>query len=165
MLITIDGPTGSGKTTLAAQIEYFTKQAGDTCEVIHLDDLYGGWKNALGENLTKSLDDILQAFNGKEEIQLPQFDWHSSSFISPKLIRRPEVLILEGVGSGQPITRPHAEIKIWINVPAQVGLARVIARDGESIKPFIEEWQREELAHFAQSGSQGAADYHVSGAP
>ncbi|MGO1280054.1 MAG: AAA family ATPase, partial [Cellulosimicrobium funkei] len=38
-LVVVDGPAGSGKTTLAAQLE-----AALPAQVLHMDDLYEGWR-------------------------------------------------------------------------------------------------------------------------
>src|SRR4051812_4977918 len=39
-LVCVDGPAGSGKTTLAAGIEAELSLTGAACTVVHLDDLY-----------------------------------------------------------------------------------------------------------------------------
>ena len=56
-LIAIDGPAGAGKTTLAAKFfdEFSTTK---TVALIHMDDLYAGWENALDHRLTSRLADI-----------------------------------------------------------------------------------------------------------
>ena len=59
-LIAIDGRAGAGKTTLAAR--FFDELAVDkSVEVIHMDDLYDGWENALNERLTQTLESIVNA--------------------------------------------------------------------------------------------------------
>jgi uridine kinase len=49
-VIAIDGPAGAGKTTLAQEIfrAFSTKSS---VQVIHMDDLYDGWGNALSSDL------------------------------------------------------------------------------------------------------------------
>ena len=59
-LIAIDGRAGAGKTTLAAR--FFDELSVDkTVAVIHMDDLYDGWENALDERLTQSLESIVKS--------------------------------------------------------------------------------------------------------
>ena len=49
LLVSIDGPAGAGKTTLAKDLlDEFTN-----ADVIHMDDLYRGWALTLGPNLTR----------------------------------------------------------------------------------------------------------------
>ena len=53
-IIAIDGPAGAGKSTLASRIQSgldYSKVA-----VVHMDDLYAGWENALTSTLTRTLE-------------------------------------------------------------------------------------------------------------
>ena len=56
LLISIDGPAGAGKTTLATNIA----NTFSDCHIIHMDDLYRGWVLTLGPNLTRELISILE---------------------------------------------------------------------------------------------------------
>ena len=51
IVITIDGPAGSGKTTLAKEL----MSSLDSCYTIHMDDLYEGWDSTLTPKLTAKL--------------------------------------------------------------------------------------------------------------
>ena len=55
IVLTIDGPAGSGKTTLAAALESRIASSGRSSTTIHLDDIYNGWEDALGASLTANL--------------------------------------------------------------------------------------------------------------
>ena len=52
-IVAIDGPAGSGKTTLASRIA--STWVDENVVTIHMDDLYDGWENALSERLTRTL--------------------------------------------------------------------------------------------------------------
>jgi len=164
-LITIDGPAGSGKTTLAEIIHENLAKGGESVATIHMDDLYAGWDLALSPELSYSLEQILKAYCERGRIQIPQYDWLEERFSSPLTIDSPDVLILEGVGSGQKITRDSADIKLWIEAPREIAFARVLERDGENIRPQMQQWQLRESAHFLKEGTKSAADYQVKSAP
>jgi hypothetical protein len=68
-------------------------------------------------------------------------------------------LILEGVGSGQSSIRASLAALIWIDINDSQGLARVIARDGESIRVPMEKWLTLQEQHFRVEGTQNAADF------
>ena len=55
LLITIDGPAGSGKTVLAQEISDALSTLGQISTTIHMDSLYDGWENALTSSLTTML--------------------------------------------------------------------------------------------------------------
>jgi uridine kinase len=164
-LITIDGPAGSGKTTLAEMIHENLAKGGESVATIHMDDLYAGWDLALSPQLTQTLEQILKTYFERRQIQIPQYDWLEERFSSPITIDSPNVLILEGVGSGQKITRDSADIKLWIEAPREIAFARVLERDGENIRPQMQQWQVRESAHFLEEGTKSAADYQVKSAP
>lgn len=147
MLLAIDGPAGSGKTTLAAKLEY-EHQLTSTVQVIHMDDLYDGWENALSEDLTLKLSEIIKAHKAGENFNINRFNWNTMKFGEAELIHSTEVLILEGVGAGQKIVRDAGATTYWIEVAPEIGLQRVLDRDGHHLRELMLKWQKNQDAHF-----------------
>jgi len=144
-LIAIDGPAGSGKTSLANQLASNLKSA----TTIHMDDLYNGWEDALTATLTRHLEEwILDPLTHHQTVKYQKFDWTSGAYGPPTEIKDVELLILEGVGAAQARIRQQADLTIWIEVGPQIGLARVLNRDGAQILPYMLKWQERESAHF-----------------
>jgi len=164
-LITIDGPAGSGKTTLAGLIEGALLRDGVEVLTIHMDDLYNGWEKALDSSLTEALEKLMKDLAESDFLNVPQFNWSKGRFGEPLVLPTPQVLILEGVGSGQRVTRTMAEIKLWIEAPSDLALQRVLDRDGEEIREEMQRWQVSETEHFLLEGTKSAADYRAKSAP
>lgn len=163
-ILTIDGPAGSGKTTLATELSLRIRLAGFSVEIVHMDDLYNGWDRALSEDLSMTLRSIVKGYR-EGEVTYDIYDWHKKSYTERKTFASPEVLILEGVGGGQRSIRNEIDVCIWIEAEPEVALQRVIERDGEEIRPFMAKWSIDQAAHFAQEETRGAADYCLDGAP
>ena len=156
-IILIDGPAGSGKTTLATKL-----QSEFNCEIVHLDYLYNGWDEALGESLTTVLKNLVTDFASGKDHLLNIFDWNSYSFNSTILIKASEFLIIEGVGAGQSATREFATTLYWVEADPQIGLARVLERDGIEIEAQMRRWQKREASHFAAERTREYADLIIS---
>ena len=59
IVVAIDGPAGSGKTTLAQKLVNDLSDA----QVIHMDDLYDGWNDPLSAKLTaRVISQLFQPF-------------------------------------------------------------------------------------------------------
>ena len=139
-IILIDGPAGSGKTTLSNKLS-----AELNCQVVHLDDHYNGWDEALSSDLTKVLLHIVESFvNGRASV-VPTYNWHLAKFEGNKEISAAETLIIEGVGSGQRQIRPFASKLYWVETEPEIGLARVLERDGAEYEERIKAWQMREI--------------------
>ena len=146
-LIAIDGRAGAGKTTLAAR--FFDELSVDKrVDVIHMDDLYNGWENALDERLTKTLESIVNAHQKKEGFEIDIFNWQSMSFDSKRQINPVDILILEGVGAGQKVVRDAGATLYWLDIDADDGIARVLKRDGNQIASQMKQWQIAQEIHF-----------------
>lgn len=166
ILVTIDGPAGSGKTTLASQLENQLRAEGRSVVTIHADDLYNGWQDALGESLTQLLaNQLLPGIATGHAFQLPHFDWYLDKYSTSNIYPSSSIFIFEGVGSGQRVTRAATALTIWIGIPDDLGLRRALERDGESLRPQMENFQLAQREHFLKESTEAAADYRFQGAP
>jgi uridine kinase len=147
VLLAIDGPAGSGKTTLAAKLqsEY---QLASTVEVIHMDDLYNGWEQALSNDLTAKLSEIIQAHKDGKNFYIQRFNWATMEYGEAELIQSTKVLILEGVGAAQKVVRDAGAKTYWIETTPEIGLQRVLDRDGGHLRDLMLTWQSYQDLHF-----------------
>jgi len=159
VVITIDGPAGSGKTTLAKELAL---ELGSTY-TIHMDDLYEGWDSTLTPKLSAKLLEILQNLKDKNEIRFTPFDWHLNNFAPEIELAAPKYLIIEGVGSGQSAIRDLVSLALWIEVEPELGLERVIKRDGPTVAEFMPAFIVAQNAHFSKEATKNSADYRLSG--
>jgi len=157
-LIAIDGPAGAGKTTLAAGFfdEFSTSK---TVALIHMDDLYDGWANALDDRLTSRLTGIIDAFAAHSRFTIPIFNWATMRFDLSQTIEPSDILIIEGVGAGQKVVRDEGAILYWLDIEPEVGLARVLERDGYEIESQMQQWQLDQDAHFLRDETRANANH------
>jgi uridine kinase len=160
-LISIDGHAGAGKTTLAGEL-FLAFSLTRQVEVIHLEEIYGGWKDAVGPSLTQALTKLLEDLSNERTSLLPVFNWEFMEFDSPKEISPHDLIIIEGVGSAQEIVRKYATATIWLDVDPTTGLQRVLARDGMGIREQMLDWQVKEDAHFLKDHTRETADFILS---
>jgi uridine kinase len=146
-LLAIDGPAGAGKTTLAAKLEA-EFSAHSTVRTIHMDDLYDGWESALGGALTQTLGEITSAHLNGTKCTIKIFNWHLMRFDRQEVIVPTDYLILEGVGAAQAVVRNAGATTYWLDIDAEAGLKRVLARDGAHIEKEMRQWQIQQAIHF-----------------
>ena len=160
-LIAIDGPAGSGKSTLAKDLYLYYSATRDV-NLLGLDDIYDGWDNALGQKLTNDLEKMAQAHADKTSFSVPIYNWATSSYGDVRDVEAREILIIEGVGSCNISIREKLTTSIWLDIDQQVGLTRVLARDGEAIRNEMVKWQEMESKYFAKDLTRESADFILS---
>ena len=157
----IDGPAGSGKSTLAENLYLFLSTSREV-NLLGLDDIYDGWKNALGSKLTSDLGAIASAHVLGESITINIYDWAHSLYLDEREIKPKEILIIEGVGSAQELMRQYKAITIWMDIDPEHGVQRVLERDGHHIAEQMKAWQIMQSQHFAESGARDNADFIIT---
>ncbi len=164
-MIAIDGPAGAGKSTLAKRIKSnLQEQSGLKTVIVHMDDLYDGWENALTDQLTKTLiNQILIPVSLSKNFGYRKYNWLSGNFGEFFEEESPEILILEGVGSGQRATRKYLDHLIWIDIDAETGLQRVLQRDGDYLENEMRVWQMRESSHFSMENTRDSATIRING--
>jgi uridine kinase len=153
-VVAVDGPSGAGKTGFAGGL---ARAAG--ADVLHLEDLYPGWG---GLARTPSLvAGVLDAISVGDVGAVPRWDWERGR--PGELLHVPpaRLLVLDGVGSGADVIRPHLSLLIWVDAAADVRKERALARDGGTYAPYWDMWAAQEATHFAHEQTRSRADVVV----
>ena len=159
-VVTIDGPAGSGKTTLAANLASNFEKAS----VIHLDELYEGWDKSLDQVLFERIQAwILKPLESGLPPKHLRYDWGEMAFTSWHEVAYSPVVIIEGVGSGHSSLRLYVSQAIWIEADEDLLLERVVTRDGESVRGEMLTWQAREKAYFELHAVKSWANFHCRG--
>lgn len=162
MIVTIDGVAGAGKTILARTMsEEYTSHF--SVQVLHMDDLYAGWDDPFSPVLSQKLTKIAEAHLSTTPYETSTYDWLNSGLGAPLIIEPVDMLIIEGVGSGQRSIRKYVSTKIWIEFDPIVGLRRVLARDGANIENQMVRFLEDQRIHFIEEGTREAADFLLFG--
>lgn len=160
-IIAIDGPAGAGKTTLASTL-FLALTPHITTTVIHMDELYPGWENALGDELTQSLTWITTSHQAKKPLCYSAFNWVNGQFDSPKTHSSTDLLIVEGVASSQIAIEESLATSIWLDLDPLIGYQRVIDRDGEKISREMTQWLVMQEQHFAADRTKERCEFILS---
>ena len=153
-LICIDGPAGSGKTTLATALAEMTQ-----APVIHMDDLYAGW-DGLAAGIAQLETVLLPLVEGAPG-SYRRYDWHGGAYAETVMVPPSPLLVIEGVGSGAAAYDGFRTALAWVDAPDELRKQRGLDRDGDTFAPHWDAWAAAEAEHFAESMTAARADIVV----
>jgi uridine kinase len=161
-LVCVDGPAGSGKTTLAAALAGEVRRRDRTVEVVHVDDLLDGWDDldAVGSSVQRLL---VEPWARGRAGGYRRYDWHQAAFAEHHEVPPADVLVLEGVGSGHPGYADLVTLLVWVEAPEELRLARGLERDGADLEPQWRRWLAAERRLHARERTRERADVVVDG--
>ncbi len=154
-LICVDGPAGSGKTTLAAGIVALTG-----APVVHLDDLYPGWDGLT--RIEAPVSALLAALAGGRAGTYRRYDWLAGAFAEERTVEPAPLLVLEGVGAGNRAWSERITALVWVEAAPEVRRARGLARDGAGVAGHWDRWMHDEDLLHAAEGTRERADLLVN---
>ncbi len=167
-LLSIDGPAGSGKTTLAEAVargfdELDHRASGSAADVriLHMDDLFPGWSGL--PQIDEQLDGLLGPLGEGRTGRYRRYDWLAGEFAETVTVEPVQLLVLEGVGSGASRFDALRTVLAWVEAPYDLRLRRGIDRDGEAFAPHWEQWARDETELFTRERTRERADVIVDG--
>ncbi len=161
-LIAIDGPAGSGKTTLASQLDGCLKGCGLKVATLHLDDLYEGWTGLTRGLETRLLEQVIRPLATGQPARWQRYDWHTGAFTEWTELPSPDVLVLEGCGSGALAYASYTSLLVWVEAKEKERIERGVRRDGPGVLPQWLAWMEQEAAHFATNRTRERAQVHLS---
>ena len=158
-IVGVDGRSGTGKSFLAARLAELL-----SAPVIEIDDFvswdsFAGWWPRFDEQVLAPLlagrDAVYQARDWT--------DWYGSTVGGWKTQRWSPTVILEGVTCTRRATAGRLAYAVWVEAPAELRLARGLARDSSfpGKEKLWEQWMREEDQFFTADGTRERADHIV----
>jgi uridine kinase len=154
LLVGIGGRGAAGKSTLASAI------AG--AQVVGTDEFWNGAEF----DLSRLRGEVFDPLVGGREARFRGFDWVRQQAFSEDRVVRPEgIVVVEGVCALHRMFRDDYDLRIWVEAPREVRLARGLARDGKDARRIWEEvWMPMEDRYVARDDPVSAADLVVDGA-
>jgi len=157
-LVAVDGPSGAGKTTFAADLA-----ATLSAPTVHMDDLYPGWGGLRGGTLR--LDEwVVQPLAAGRPARYRRWDWGTAAYGEWVQLPPAEVVVIEGCGSGAMPAGRALSVLAWVEADLAVRYARGIARD-PGYAEFWDRWAAQERGLYAADGTRARADLVVDTTP
>lgn len=158
-LLCIDGPAGSGKTTLAAAVA--TQEPPDVdVSVLHMDDVYPGW-----DGLEEGVERVSRLVVAPLTRGLPggyrRYDWRAGDEAEWVEVPACDLLVIEGVGSGSVEPRSCVSLLVWVDAARELRLQRWGDREGG--RDRWSAWAAAEAEHHARHRTRERADVLVDG--
>ncbi|HSS67831.1 MAG TPA: 4-amino-4-deoxy-L-arabinose transferase [Nocardioidaceae bacterium] len=161
-VVSIDGPAGSGKTTLSALLAGAVGARGLSVAELHMDDFYDDW-DGLGPDLEpRLLTQVFEPLADEQSGRWQRYDWHATAFDGWVDLPVVDVLVLEGCGSGAQAYDRYRGALVWVEADRETRVARGIERDGEQVLPQWLAWMEREEAHFRLNATRERADVVVA---
>lgn len=164
LLIAIDGRCASGKTSLAAQLN-----AACGCSVVHMDDFFLRPEQRTreryetpGENVDheRFLNEVLLPLSRGEAALYRPFDCSTLTLREAIRLECNGVIVIEGSYSCHKALFPYYDLSVFLSLPPQKQMQRIIARDGEEYaKVFAEKWIPLEEQYFAARKLETLCDF------
>ena len=167
ILIAIDGVGGAGKTTLAEQL----KKELENCVIIQLDDFYSPPLQAA--DLLRLKEQVLLPLHNHQEAKYQVYEWSTDRLSDWQSLKPEGIFIFEGVYALDKSVRDFYDLKIWIEIAADLGFKRGvnrdISRDGvDNTDKWRNGWMPQEEIYkneqepyqFADHIIDGKADFH-----
>ena len=123
VLIGIDGAGGAGKTSLA---EYLRNRLKN-CAIVQLYDFYSPALQMA--DLLRLKEQVLAPLHNQREASYQIYDWKAERLSDWHTLKPEVVVIIEGVYALDQTLREYYDLKVWIEIPADVGMERGVGRD------------------------------------
>jgi uridine kinase len=153
LLVGIGGHGCAGKTTLARLIP--------GAQVVGTDEFWDG----SGFDLARVRSDVLEPLLRGEEARYRSYDWTAQASRRELRVVRPRgLVVIDGVCALHRMFRDAYDLRVWVDAPVELRLARAVARDGEAARRrWLEVWIPGEDRYVAADDPVSCADLVVDG--
>ena len=148
----IGGRGGSGKSTLAMLIP--------GAQVVGTDEFWDGD----GFELSRLRAEVFEPLLAHRAARYAAWDWDARRPGGERTVEPQGVVVVEGVCALHHMFRDAYDVRVWVEAPYAVRLARGVARDGEVAREtWVECWMPMEDRYVAKDDPVSCADVVVEG--
>jgi len=176
VLVAIDGLGGAGKTVLSEQLASGLKSSGLISQVVHFDDFFlpsserphgsVDHKPVGGDfDWVRLHDEVLAQLRRGWAARYQVYDWRQDVLAETQAVAPGGIVIIEGVYSSRRELAPLYDLRVWVECPRALRLARCLERDGaESHARWEHDWMPMEDRYVVEHDPEAHADIIVHGA-
>ena len=149
----IGGRGGAGKTTLARRLP--------GAQPVGTDEFWSG----SGFDLERLRAEVFEPLLAGRAAVFRSYDWEARRARErPRRIEPEGLVVVEGVCALHRMFRAAYDLRVWVEAPVDVRLARGVARDGEAARrTWLEVWMPMEDRYVERDDPVSAADLVVDG--
>lgn len=152
VLVGIGGRGGAGKSTLARAIP--------GAQVVSTDAFWDGD----GFDLDRLRREVVEPVARGEPATYEAWDWPNARPGGRRTVEPHGVVVVEGVCALHRMLRDRYQVRVWVEAPREVRLARGVARDGEEARRTWEEvWMPMEDRYVERDDPVASAHLVVDG--
>lgn len=174
LLVAIDGPGGAGKSTLAQLLKEQLKTLEWIVAVVKHDDFYLPYSQRENQQVQvigrdfdweRLRDQVLTPIREGRSAHYQRYDWETDVLAEWRTISASDAVLVEGVYRMRRELAHLYDLKIWVECPRAIRLARGIARDGEKARTLWEQdWMPKEDTYVKTHRPRENADLLMNGA-
>ena len=162
LIIAIDGPCASGKTTLANDLK---EQIN--CNAISVDDFFlqphqrtQERLNTIGGNfdIERFLNEVIRPLKSNTDFSYRPFDCKTGELSAPVNIEIKPITLIEGVYSCHPELWDYYDYRIFLKTDKETQLKRLEERNPRLLNRFITEWIPMEDKYFSTFDIESKCD-------
>jgi hypothetical protein len=153
-LVSIDGPSGAGKTTLARDVA-----AALAAPTVHMDDLYPGW-DGLRAGTHRAHEWVVAPLRAGRPARYRRWDWDRDAYAEWVQLPASDVVVLEGCGAGALPAGAFTSVLAWVEAEESVRRTRGLARDG-AYAEFWDRWADHERRLYDADRTWERADIRI----
>ena len=148
----IGGRGGAGKSTLASLVP--------GAQVVGTDEFWDG----SGFELSRLRDEVFEPLLSGGTAVFAAWDWPSRRPGGLRTVTPEGVVVVEGVCALHRMFRDAYDVRVWVEAPYAVRLARGVARDGEEARrTWVDHWIPSEERYIARDDPVSCAHVVVDG--
>jgi len=153
VLVGIGGHGCAGKTTLARMIP------GAQC--VATDEFWTGD----GFDIDRIWAEVLAPLSRGDAARFASYDWPAQKPRDPRTVEPKGIVIIEGVCALHRTLRDAYDVRVWVDAPPDVRIARAMLRDGEAARAvWVERWMPSEDRYVARDDPVSSAHLVIANA-
>ena len=154
LIMAVEGPSASGKTTLAQLLENKYD-----CTVFHTDDFFLRPEQRTPERYAESggnidrerfLEEVLTPLKNGETINYRRFDCCEMKLLDPMTVTPRKLTVIEGSYSMHPAFADFYDFSVFLEISSELQKERIMTRNTpEKAERFFNEWIPLENKYFS----------------